>query len=172
MTTHHTGPAASTGAADAPLRSSTRPPKLERDLFIGNQWRPSSTGHTIGLVNPATEQPFGRAVTAPARVTWHTTGAALAAEPEHHGPFGPILCPRAEVYRPGRTRRNGYGPLQPTDLRKDLSRGSRRCRHHAGRRRWPAMLMGSTRMKCSGSPSTHDWRPTLPIDARSASVST
>ena len=61
MTTHHIGPAASTGAADAPLRSSTRPPKLERDLFIGNQWRPSSTGQTIGLVNSATEQPFGRA---------------------------------------------------------------------------------------------------------------
>jgi hypothetical protein len=28
--------------------------------------------------------------------------------------------------------------------------------HHAERRRWPAMLIGSTRMKCSGSPSTHD----------------
>lgn len=66
MTTHHFGPAASTGAADAPLRSSTRPPKLERDLFIGNQWRPSSTGLTIGLVNPATEQPFGRAAAASA----------------------------------------------------------------------------------------------------------
>jgi hypothetical protein len=34
--------------------------------------------------------------------------------------------------------------------------GSHRCRHHAGRRRWPAMLIGTTRMKCSGSASTHD----------------
>jgi len=66
MTTHHIGPAASTGATVAPLRSSTGPPKLERDLFIGNQWRPSSTGQTIALVNPATEQPFGRAAAASA----------------------------------------------------------------------------------------------------------
>jgi aldehyde dehydrogenase (NAD+) len=66
MTTHHTGPAASTGAADAPLRGGTRAPKLERDLFIGNRWRPSSTGQAIGLVNPATEQPFGRAAAASA----------------------------------------------------------------------------------------------------------
>ncbi|HJY96782.1 MAG TPA: aldehyde dehydrogenase family protein, partial [Streptosporangiaceae bacterium] len=36
------------------------------DLFIGNQWRPGSTGQTIGLVNPATEQPFGRAAAASA----------------------------------------------------------------------------------------------------------
>ena len=34
--------------------------------------------------------------------------------------------------------------------------GGHRCRHHAGRRRWPAMLIGTTRMKCSGSASTHD----------------
>ena len=66
MTTHHAGSATSTGAADAPLRSTTRPPELERDLFIANQWRPSSTGQTIGLVNPATEQPFGRAAAASA----------------------------------------------------------------------------------------------------------
>ena len=46
------------------------------------------------------------------------------------------------------------------------------ARPYAGRRRWPAILMGSTRMKCSGSPSTQDSRPTLLIDARSASVST
>ena len=64
MTIHHTGPAASAGTADAPLRSSTGRPKLERDLFIGNQWRPGSTGQTISPVNPATEQPFGRAAAA------------------------------------------------------------------------------------------------------------
>jgi hypothetical protein len=34
--------------------------------------------------------------------------------------------------------------------------GGRRCPHHAERRRWPAMLIGTTRMKCSGSASTHD----------------
>src|SRR5690349_16224052 len=34
--------------------------------------------------------------------------------------------------------------------------GSHRRRHHAERRRWPAMLIGTTRMKCSGSASTHD----------------
>jgi aldehyde dehydrogenase (NAD+) len=67
MTTHHTRPVASTGAADALLRSSNRPPKVERDLFIGNQWRPSSTGQTISLINPATEQPFGRAAVASAQ---------------------------------------------------------------------------------------------------------
>ena len=50
--------------------------------------------------------------------------------------------------------------------------GRHRCRHHAERRRWPAMLIGTTRMKCSGSASTHDSRPTLLINARSASVST
>ena len=43
---------------------------------------------------------------------------------------------------------------------------------YAGRMRWPSILMGSTRMKCSGSPSTQDSRPMLLIDARSASVST
>ena len=64
MTTHHTRPAASAGTADAPLRSSTGRPKLERDLFIGNQWRPGSTGQAISPVNPATEQPFGRAAAA------------------------------------------------------------------------------------------------------------
>lgn len=36
------------------------------------------------------------------------------------------------------------------------------ARPYAGRRRWPAILMGSTRMKCSGSPSTQDSRPTFP----------
>ena len=65
MTDHDTDPAAYAGAA-GPALHSARSPKLERDLFIGNQWRPGSTGQTIGLVNPATEQPFGRAAAASA----------------------------------------------------------------------------------------------------------
>ena len=39
-------------------------PILERDLFIDNTWRPSSNGASISLINPATEQPFGRAAAA------------------------------------------------------------------------------------------------------------
>ena len=46
------------------------------------------------------------------------TAVRPGAEPEHHGLFGPILCPRAEAHRAGRTRRNGYGPLQPTDFQE------------------------------------------------------
>lgn len=115
---------------------------------------PSSTGQTIGLVNPATEQPFGRA----------------------RNPSTTACSARFFVRAPrptGQAERAGTATAHSSQLifRKDLSRGSRRCRHHAGRRRWPVMLMGSTRMKCSGSPCTHDWRPTLLIDARSASVS-
>ena len=37
---------------------------LERELFIDNAWRPSSTGANIFLVIPATEKPFGRAAAA------------------------------------------------------------------------------------------------------------
>jgi acyl-CoA reductase-like NAD-dependent aldehyde dehydrogenase len=39
-------------------------PLLERDLFINNLWCPSSTGENLTLINPATEQPFGRAAAA------------------------------------------------------------------------------------------------------------
>src|SRR5258708_23702625 len=46
------------------------------------------------------------------------------------------------------------------------------ARPYAARMRWPSILMGSTRMKCSGSPSTQDSTPMLLIDARSASAST
>ncbi|MEU6356542.1 aldehyde dehydrogenase [Streptomyces sp. NPDC047072] len=35
-------------------------PVTERDLFIGNAWRPSSDGRSQSLVNPATEEPFGK----------------------------------------------------------------------------------------------------------------
>jgi aldehyde dehydrogenase (NAD+) len=42
----------------------THGPKLDRELFIGNTWRPGSDGETISLVNPATEEPFGRAAAA------------------------------------------------------------------------------------------------------------
>lgn len=54
-------------------------PKLERDLFIGNQWRPSSTGDSIGLVNPVTEQPFGLAAAASADDVDAAVQAARAA---------------------------------------------------------------------------------------------
>ena len=78
MTDHDTGPAASAGAAGSALRSARRP-KLERDLFIGNQWRPSSTGQTLSLVNPATEQPFGRQAAASAEDVDAAVRAARAA---------------------------------------------------------------------------------------------
>ncbi|EKX68812.1 aldehyde dehydrogenase family protein [Streptomyces ipomoeae] len=35
-------------------------PVIERDLFIGNEWRPSADGRSQSLVNPATEEEFGR----------------------------------------------------------------------------------------------------------------
>ncbi|WP_330262805.1 aldehyde dehydrogenase [Streptomyces griseorubiginosus] len=34
-------------------------PVIERDLFIGNEWRPSADGRSQSLVNPATEEEFG-----------------------------------------------------------------------------------------------------------------
>src|SRR6202021_2544840 len=58
---------------------SSGPAKLERDLFIGNQWRPSSTGDTLSVVNPATEQPFGRAAVASAEDVDAAVRAARAA---------------------------------------------------------------------------------------------
>jgi hypothetical protein len=64
---------------------------------------------------------------------------------------------------------NAVGLYGPPGFKSPILR---HCRHHAGRRRWPAMLIGTTRMKCSGSASTHDSRPTVLIGARSASVST
>lgn len=35
-------------------------PVVERDLFIDNEWRPSADGRSESLINPATEEPFGR----------------------------------------------------------------------------------------------------------------
>ncbi|KKD02605.1 aldehyde dehydrogenase family protein [Streptomyces sp. WM6386] len=35
-------------------------PVVERDLFIDNEWRPSTDGRSQSLVNPATEEPFGK----------------------------------------------------------------------------------------------------------------
>jgi aldehyde dehydrogenase (NAD+) len=78
MTDHDTGPAASPDAAGSSFHSARRP-KLERDLFIGNQWRPSSTGQTLSLVNPATEQPFGRPAAASAEDVDAAVRAARAA---------------------------------------------------------------------------------------------
>jgi aldehyde dehydrogenase (NAD+) len=78
MTTHHTDAAASADAAGSSFRSSRRP-KLERDLFIGNQWRPSSTGDSLSPVNPATGQPFGRAAAGSAEDVDAAVKAARAA---------------------------------------------------------------------------------------------
>lgn len=76
MTTDATNVAAK--GAGTPARSA-RGPKLERDLFIGNEWRPASTGATTGLVNPATEQLFGRAAIASAEDVDAAVEAARAA---------------------------------------------------------------------------------------------
>jgi aldehyde dehydrogenase (NAD+) len=35
-------------------------PVIERNLFINNEWRPSSDGRSESLINPATEESFGR----------------------------------------------------------------------------------------------------------------
>jgi len=78
MTDHDTDPAPHASAAGSALHSA-RPPKLERDLFIGNRWCPGSTGQAIGLVNPATEQPFGRAAAASAEDVDAAVQAARAA---------------------------------------------------------------------------------------------
>jgi aldehyde dehydrogenase (NAD+) len=69
---------ASPAAAGSSFRSARRP-KLARDLFIGNQWRPSSTGDTLSVVNPATERPFGRAAVASAEDVDAAVRAARAA---------------------------------------------------------------------------------------------
>jgi aldehyde dehydrogenase (NAD+) len=78
MTDHDTDPAASPGAAGSSFPSAVRP-KLERDLFIGNQWRPGSTGETLSLVNPASEEPFGRPAAASAEDVDAAVRAARAA---------------------------------------------------------------------------------------------
>jgi aldehyde dehydrogenase (NAD+) len=78
MTDHDTDAAASADTAGSALRSGGWP-ELERDLFIGNQWRQGSTGQTISLVNPATEQPFGRAAAASAEDVDAAVQAARAA---------------------------------------------------------------------------------------------
>ncbi|WP_194238427.1 aldehyde dehydrogenase family protein [Streptomyces spongiae] len=41
------------------LQSQTAP-VVERDLFIDNEWLPSADGRTGSLINPATEEPYGR----------------------------------------------------------------------------------------------------------------
>jgi aldehyde dehydrogenase (NAD+) len=63
MTTHYAEVATFDDTTDSSFRSARRP-KLERDLFIGNQWRQSSTGDSLSPTNPATEQTFGRAAAA------------------------------------------------------------------------------------------------------------
>src|ERR1700721_2564175 len=72
-----------------------------------------------------------------------------------------VLAPAARTGRgsPGRHRTPRAGPHpeprgRPRRLRLLHIRGGHqpgliRGRHHAGRRRWPAMLIGTTRMKCS-----------------------
>jgi aldehyde dehydrogenase (NAD+) len=78
MTAPHTDAAASADTAGLSSRSAGRP-KLERDLFIGNQWQPSATGESLTLVNPATEEPFGRAAAASAEDVDAAVKAARAA---------------------------------------------------------------------------------------------
>jgi betaine-aldehyde dehydrogenase len=90
MTAHHTDAAASAADTAGSSPPSAGRPKLERDLFIGNQWHPSSTGESLTLVNPATEQPFGRAAAASAADVDAAVKAARAA-------FDAGPCPRLSL---------------------------------------------------------------------------
>ncbi|GAA1985749.1 aldehyde dehydrogenase family protein [Amycolatopsis minnesotensis] len=60
-------------------------PVLRRELFIDGGWRPSSTGATFGLIDPATEEPFGEAASASAQDAADAVVAARAAF--DHGPW-------------------------------------------------------------------------------------
>lgn len=71
-------------------------PVTERDLFINNEFRPSSTGERITVVNPATEEAFGSAAAA----SKEDIDAAVAAAREafDHGPWPRMsMKERAEV---------------------------------------------------------------------------
>jgi Aldehyde dehydrogenase family len=120
MTTHHTDAAASADAAGSSFRSSRRP-KLERDLFIGNQWRPSSTGYSLSPVNPATGQPFGRAAAGSAEDVDAAVKAARAAFDTGPG----RSCP----WRSGRRPCCG-SPMRP-DTRRRHDRPARVRTGHA-----------------------------------------
>ena len=78
MTTDHDKLATSTDAAP-PASGDDRRPIVERELFINNEWRASSTGETLSLVNPATEQPFGQAAAASVADVDRAVGAARTA---------------------------------------------------------------------------------------------
>ncbi|MFD2414943.1 aldehyde dehydrogenase family protein [Amycolatopsis pigmentata] len=54
-------------------------PVLKRGVYIAGTWRASSTGETFGLVDPATEQPFGEAAAASADDVSAAVEAARAA---------------------------------------------------------------------------------------------
>lgn len=62
----------------------------ERDLFINGQWRPSSDGHRIKVVNPTTGRAFGSAAAATADDVAAAVGAARDAF--DNGPW-PRLTP-------------------------------------------------------------------------------
>ncbi len=60
-------------------------PVFERELFIGNQWRPSSNGEYIPLVDPATEETIGKV--ASASVADVDAAVAAAREAFDNGPW-------------------------------------------------------------------------------------
>ena len=60
-------------------------PILERDLFMNNKWLPSSSGEILTLLNPATEEPFGRAASATKEDVDAAVEAARAAFDPGHG---------------------------------------------------------------------------------------
>ncbi|WP_162794785.1 aldehyde dehydrogenase [Nonomuraea lactucae] len=57
----------------------------ERELFIGNKWRPGSTGQRLTVIDPATEQPVGSAAAASAADI--DAGVAAARAAFDHGPW-------------------------------------------------------------------------------------
>lgn len=77
----------------------TTAPVLERELFINNEWRPSSTGEYIPLVDPTTEQEIGRAASASPSDVDAAVGAARQAFDQGPWPDLPIQERAAALVR-------------------------------------------------------------------------
>jgi aldehyde dehydrogenase (NAD+) len=71
-------------------------PVIERNLFINNEWRPSSDGRSESLINPATEESFGRVALASKADVDAAVSAARAAFDE--GPWPRLSLEQRAAY--------------------------------------------------------------------------
>jgi aldehyde dehydrogenase (NAD+) len=71
-------------------------PVIERNLFINNEWRPSSDGRSESLINPATEESFGRVALASKADVDAAVSAARAAFDE--GPWPRLSLEKRAAY--------------------------------------------------------------------------